>query len=137
MFAPYHHPSPPKIPLPPFAKEAQADEQILAGQPIYLKATGHCAIARMDDIASATVAGVAVRDAATGFTCGYIADGFLDLADWSAVAGSSTLTPGANYYLAGVGTISTVPPAEGFYVEIGQAKNLYSLEVERSNPMRL
>jgi hypothetical protein len=106
----------------------EADSQIAAGQPIYVLGSGHVDLAQADALPQAGYAGLAQADVAATFAASY-AVGLLSLADWSAVAGSQYLTPGAIYYLstAIAGQITTVAPATGYLVVVGRALSVSQL----------
>jgi hypothetical protein len=106
----------------PLGGTAEADSAILAGQPVYVLASGHIDLALADAMPQAGVAGLATAAAAATFAASY-ALGPLGLADWSAVAGTQYLVPGAIYYLSTTvaGTITTIAPAAGYLVVIGRA----------------
>ncbi len=97
----------------------EADDAIRAGQPVYVKATGHVGLAHAETLPQAGYAGIALADTASGFAVTY-GVGVITLADWSVVAGFAALTPGAVYYL-GAGTITPVAPRSGYSVVVGRA----------------
>ena len=115
---------PPGIPGPQGPQGAtgstgEADDIIRAGQPVYVKATGHLGVASSTALPYAGYAGVALADTAVGFAAPY-GVGVVMLTDWTFIAGTATITPGAVYYL-GNGTITTVAPSTGYCVVVGRA----------------
>jgi len=113
---------------------AETDQDLLAGQPVYMKGTGHLGLAQADASGTSTVVGLAVEDKLTGFACPYVFQNKLTLADWTAVIGAATLTIGAIYYLsastAGMLT-TTAPTAVGEYVcRVGMAISTTTLAIE-------
>lgn len=113
---------------------AETDSTCVAGQPLYLKSNGHVDLAQADTIATARVCGLAVTTAAPTTSVDYSADSVVSLTDWSAIAGSSALTPGALYYLSpdSAGLITAIAPtASGQIVAaIGRALTTQKLEIE-------
>lgn len=122
----------------PYSTEAGVD--LLKGNPVYIDGAGRLQKARNDLVIAHQVAGL-MLDAAAAFTSGdYIADGSLELTDWTNIAGVASLTRGAIYYLSNTpGMItSTAPTAVGFYVvQIGRAVSTTKLDIELGQPIRL
>lgn len=114
--------------LPPtqVLPQAETDEEILIGQPVYLKQNGHLALARCTDYPRARVCGVAVENKVDGFSCSYIFNGIVQRDNWN-------LRPGLIYYLDSVlGEITTDSPEnQGYYVvAIGMALTTSILSVQ-------
>ena len=80
--------------------EAETDINVVTGQPLYIKSNAHVALAAADNVDTSRVIGLATEDISSGNTAKYNVDGKLYIADWTAVIGSSLLTPGIDYYLA-------------------------------------
>ena len=99
----------------------RATEPIAAGQPIWVHATGAA-------VAVDHVSGVAVRGAQIGETLKYRTEGFIDLDDWTGIAGQSVLEPGARYFLHPGGQLRAYP-ATDVVAEIGEAHGLRRLNV--------
>ena len=107
---------------------------ITIGMPVYLKADGTV------DKASAAASGTKrvlglVRDAsiAAAANGNVQTDGVLTSADWTDVAGTATLTAGADYYLsATAGQLSaSAPSSAGHYVcYVGMAISTDTLEID-------
>lgn len=114
--------------------EAESDVIIKAGQPVYLKNTGHVGLAKADAPSTSTVAGLASTNSNPGNTCSYFNDSNLTLTDWTEVIGTTTLTVGSIYYLSPTvaGKLTAVAPTiPGQCVaKIGQAINTISLSIE-------
>jgi hypothetical protein len=116
--------------------EVTADGIVLAGQAIYIKSSGHAAVADADvSSTEASVAGIAVSGGG-GITSGpllYRTDGHIYLEDWTDATGSADLTPGAPYYLSTTaGYITSTPPTgDGeWVVKVGRAINARLLDIE-------
>ena len=130
----------PRPAVPESAYTAEADVAILAGQPLYIKPSGHAELARADAAATAAVAGFAVAAAEPGFTVNYVTEGKLTLADWTPLLGSAGLVPGTAYFLDAVaGRITAMAPqAPGLYVvRVGRAASTLTLDIEIEPPVRL
>jgi hypothetical protein len=108
--------------------QGEADSAIARGQPVYVLASGHIGLARADALPQAGYAGLATVSAAATFAASY-ATGVLNLADWTAIAGTSYLVPGALYYVspATAGQISTIAPTAGYLVVVGRALSVSQL----------
>lgn len=113
---------------------AQADPNMSAGQPVYLKSNGHIELARANAIGTSIVAGLLLSDVLSTFAGSYIKDGSLYLADWTAVIGAASLTLGAAYYLDSdlAGRLTSVAPISvgEFVCPVGQAVNTKTLAIE-------
>ena len=121
-----------------YSKEAGDD--LLMGQPVYIDLSSRLQKAESGLVAGYQVAGLMASDA-TALTSGdYVTDGRLEMLDWTAIAGTMDLTPGAIYYLGSTpGTItSTAPTADGYYVvPVGRAQSTTKLDIEIGQPVRL
>jgi hypothetical protein len=119
---------------------AESDDSIVAGQPLYIKATGHAALAAANAGATANAIGFATVDAEPTFSVNYATEGKLTLVDWTTVSGSASLVPGAAYYLStAVGKITSVPPsaAGAYVVRVGRAASSLTLDIEIEPSVRL
>lgn len=120
---------------------AEADSNVVAGQPVYVKANTHVDLAKADAAATCKVAGLATETKSTGHAVKYISDGKQTLADWTAIVGVAALTPGADYYLSKttVGQLTTVAPLTvgEYVVRVGRAVSTTILDVEISEPILL
>jgi hypothetical protein len=118
-----------------------------AGNPLYFKSAGVLDLAQAIDsvppggVHPYQVSGLASFDANTGEQVGLITDGQLSLSDWIFIAGTTTLTVGARYYLsqAAAGMLTdSCPSAPGTTViSVGQAISPSTLEVEITFMVRL
>ena len=79
---------------------AVVDITTLAGQPLYVKSNGHVAIANANLTGANNVVGVATIPQSATFIIKYISNGKITLTDWTLIAGSASLSPGYNYFLA-------------------------------------
>lgn len=110
----------------------------LVGMALYVPSDGSV------DLASASsnpnVVGLAKVDAAPGIG-EYITEGQITRSNWSAVAGTATLSPGAYYYLSPsvAGQITSVAPTTPgqSVVVVGRALTQTTLDVEITPPILL
>ena len=131
---------PPSAPVQPNQKpdgigiELTSDITLVAGQPIFIAATGLLAVA--NSLAMPGI-GVVVADARAGTPVTYVSDGSVSSPDWSVVTGSQHLTPGAIYYLSTDGKLSRAQPTVGLFQQIGIAVSASMLDVEIHPPIQL
>lgn len=115
-------------------ESTETDSNCTIGQPLYLKSNGHVDLAKAEALATARVCGLAISISTATTSADYSADGVVSLADWSAIAGSVALTPGALYYLSPMtaGMITAIAPTEAghFVAAIGRALTTQKLEIE-------
>lgn len=114
---------------------------ISQGQVVFVSSSGSVNLANNTAEATAKAIGV-VEDASIATTASgsILTDGAITVADWTAIAGASTLTAGSVYFLDGVdGMITTIPPtlAGSYVVRIGTAISTTTLEVSISRPIKL
>lgn len=113
---------------------SEADNNVAIGQPLYLKANGHVGLAKADSATTFRVAGLAFTAVASGHAVEYNTNGRLTIPDWTAIAGTASLTPGAYYYLSDLyaGTITAIALTTiGSYVVcIGRATSTVILDLE-------
>ena len=114
---------------------------ISQGQVVFVSSSGKVNLANNAAEATAKAIGV-VEDAsiASRASGSVLTDGTITVADWTAIAGASTLTAGSVYFLDGVdGNITTTPPtlAGSYIVRIGTAISTTTLEVSISRPIKL
>lgn len=121
--------------------ESVADSNVVIGQPLYVKSNGHVDLARGNASPTTGVVGLATQAALSTHVVTYDAEGKLQLADWTAITGTATLTPGAYYYLsdATAGALTAVAPTtSGSYVVcVGKAISTVILDIEISQPILL
>lgn len=104
--------------------EAEANEDLEQGTPVYLKLNGHCAKASASTSALSQVIGCAIAPVEAGFICSYAMGGTVNRDDWSAIALHSLLKVGQIYYLdVNLGRMTNIPPESGYLVVIGRAIN--------------
>lgn len=136
----------PWTPTPPPAdstgdiQEAETDSTVVPGQPLYLKQNGHVDLASAAAIGTARVAGICTKAASTGTSAEYSPDGVVDIADWTAIVGTATLTPGATYFLSTTaGRLSTTAPTESgqVVIAVGTALTTTKLAIEIQLPILL
>jgi len=112
---------------------AETDDDVVAGQPVYVKADTHVGLAANGGAATHQVAGLAIEAAAAGAAVEYRPDGKLQVADWTAITGGALLTPGAYYFLdAAAGTLTTAATATvgEYLVRVGRAITTVTLDIE-------
>lgn len=112
---------------------AETDDNVVAGQAVYVKADTHVGLAANGGAATHQVAGLAIEAKAAGAAVEYRPDGKLQVADWTAITGAAALTPGAYYFLdAAAGTMTTVAPtvAGTYMVRIGRAITTVVFDIE-------
>ena len=118
--------------------EMQAKEAVSAGMAVYCSAGFQVLKAVNDTAAKAEVMGLAKADAALDAYTKVQAEGFFELADWTAVIGSATLTPGTEYFLdATAGLLTSTPPATGYSVLVGRAVKPTMLQLKIGTPIAL
>ncbi len=104
-----------------------------AGQTVYVPASGQVDLADAVDPAKSVVAGLVSTGASSGNSGEYRTGGQLTLSDWTAAAGSATLSAGSVYYSSGTmpGRITTTAPtAEGHtVVVVGRALTTLTLAI--------
>lgn len=119
-------------------QSAEADEAIQAGQPLYLKANGKVGLACAATPLEAQVCGYALSSAVATFAIEFLPSGIASSNDWSAISGSPTLSPGAEYYLSlSPGQISSVAPTTGYIVSVGRALTPTKLAFEIQPTIKL
>lgn len=116
----------------------QADADLLAGQPLRLLANGHLTLAAATVAGHGEIAGLCGADTPSGNGAPYTR-GQITRANWSAIAGSATLTPGAVYYLspAAPGTVTSTPNDDNYLVRVGIATSTDTLQAAIQPPIKL
>jgi hypothetical protein len=121
--------------------EAETDEAVLVGSPVYMKGTGHLGLARAVSGGLATVAGLSTVDRSAGFSVSYLTEGKVSRPNWTAITGSSLLTPGATYFLdpTTAGKLTTIAPTTPgqFVAPVGKATNTTTLDIEIGQTVRM
>ena len=114
---------------------AEAAVDIDAGQAVYITAASVATLASASTLAASYVAGLAAADTLTGVAVNIKRD-TLTLADWTAVTGTTTLTPGSVYYLSNItpGGLTTAAPDTTNHtltrVGIASAADTLSIQIE-------
>jgi len=120
---------------------AEADATIKIGNPIRLKANGHVEPAQANTLSTSHVVGIAITDTEPTYTCKYLSEGQVNRTDWTDIAGSANLTPGATYFLSTsqAGKITTIAPStqSQYVVRVGRAIDVLTLDVEIEWPILL
>lgn len=124
-----------------FSLSAVVDADVEIGTPVRMKANEHLALAQADDVTTTYVTGLATANTLTTFTGTYTSDGQVTRSDWTSIAGTALLTPGATYFLsaATAGMITATAPSTEteFVVRVGRAINITTLDVEIDWPISL
>lgn len=126
--------------ITPLDIESIAGETLYTGQPVYVnQSNARLYRARAAFEVSSRVCGFCKTDVTLGNSVGIAPAGRLELSDWSIpLGGTSLLTPGAIYYLAGVnGQIIVIPPATGFTIQVGVAVTTTILDIDIKTRVRL
>lgn len=120
---------------------AEFDSTTLKGMALYVPSDGHVELAQANGLSTSDVIGLANEDVSASTSGTYITEGALDRDDWTSVAGTEFLTPGAVYYLdpstAGMITATAPTTAGQTVVEIGRASTSTQLDIEISTPILL
>ena len=121
------------------AFELETVDTLVPGNPVYIDGSGRLQLASYDTVATAQVAGLATQSAGPLTSGSYVTDDIVEMLDWTAIAGTHDLVPGAIYYLGLAGTITTTAPtADGYYVvKIGRAQSVSKLDIEIGPVIRL
>jgi hypothetical protein len=112
----------------------EADENILQGQPLYVKNNGHVALGKAV-LGYNKFAGLAHANTNSGISAKYQPSGLFTMSDWTSVIGVISLTPGETYYLsdANFGEMTSNPSTlSGFCVKIGIALNTTTIEINNN-----
>lgn len=116
------------------------DSTTAAGQAVYITTGGNTELADASALATSFVMGLAGETVTAGSNGYFITDGQISLDDWTDVTGSTTLVPGATYYLdttAGMLT-TTAPTTPGeTVVAVGKALTALTLDIEIAQPILL
>jgi len=119
--------------VPESRYELTANETINVGQPVYVSAADTVNLADADTLNTSHVLGLAVTDATANSNVIVMADGSVERSDWTAIAGTANLVPGAVYYLSTTAGYLTVTPPTGdgdHVVRCGVAVNLTTIDIE-------
>ena len=128
--------------------ESASGVTLNAGDAVYIDSAGKLNLASGGATASKYPIGF-VRGQTDGTTSNIAAgsqvevqtDGIFTISDWTAVLGSSTLSPGTKYYLssATAGNITATAPSSSnhFIVPIGRAISTTSMYIEVGEPIKL
>jgi hypothetical protein len=125
------------IPLTSFS--AESDDEVILGQPVYLKSNMHVALAQANSAAPSKMDGLVVVGASPTFAAKYISEGQVTRQDWTPITGTEQLTPGATYFLsaAEAGKLTTTAPTTGYIARVGKAQSSISLDIEIAQTIRL
>jgi hypothetical protein len=109
------------------------DDATLVGSPVRQKAGGTVGLAAATSRGVARVVGLCLEAKAIGFAVRVVLRGVVERTDWTAVAGTATLTPGLPYWLdTTAGKITTVAPTSStdIVARIGRAISTTKLDVQ-------
>jgi hypothetical protein len=113
--------------------ELEAAETINVGQPVYVSGDNLVSLADASALATSHVLGFATTDATANQNVTVYSDGSVERADWTSIAGTANLVPGAVYYLSTTAGQITVTPPTGdgdHVVRCGSALNTTVLDIE-------
>lgn len=117
------------------------DSTTAKGMVVYVSSNGHVDLALADDYSTAGVVGFCNAAVSADNVGEYVTEGPMDLDDWTAVAGTASLSPGAVYFLdeANAGMITTSAPEDGgeCVTVVGRATTENSLDIEIATPILL
>lgn len=118
---------------------AEAVVTLVAGEAVYVNGTAKADKSKADAGGTKRCRGLVSTGAAAGFAATIRSHGSLTLADWTAIAGSATLTPNAPYYVsaATAGAITSTPPTSGWITRVGTALSTTVLDVNPEPPIKL
>jgi hypothetical protein len=139
----YYVPNEPVLPVVPELEylSAEAGATIIIGNPLYLTGGGLVNPAQANASGTTQVVGLSLADVAAGIGCSYITEGQVERSDWTQVAGTANLSPGATYFLdpSTAGRITTTAPttAGQYVVRIGRAVDTVTLDIEIELPILL
>ena len=119
---------------------AEAAVNVSAGQAVYITAASLAALASATTLVASHVAGLVAADTVSGVAAEIKRD-TLTLADWTAVTGTTNLTPGAVYYLSTTtpGALTTTAPdsTDNVLVRVGVASAADTLSIQIGTPIIL
>lgn len=102
------------------------------GQVVYIDgADSEAKLAAYNGVAEA--AGFLTESATSGASVTIQTEGEIELSDWTAIIGTTNLTPGATYYLSTGGLMTATPPA-GTIVVLGRAMTPTRFDIEINLP---
>jgi len=109
--------------------------------PVYVSGDGRVDLSDASSPATTNgTVGLAIQDAMASGTGFYIADGQLNLPDWTDATGSASLIPGATYYLSTTpGLLTVTPPSQvgELVLRVGTATTTSVLDIEISQSILL
>ena len=118
--------------------EMVAKEALLSGMAVYCSAGFQIMKAKADDDARAEVLGLVATAAALDASVQVQTDGVIELADWTGVIGTTSLTAGADYFVdTTAGQLTATVPSSGNLVCIGRAIAPQKLEISIQRPIKL
>lgn len=124
----------------PEQQQAEADNSIQTGQPLYIKSNGHADLASAAAIGTAGVCGLALINAIATTSVAYSPDAVLELADWTLITGAVYLTTGAVYFLSPIaGKLTATAPTElgQIVLVVGNALSSTKFSIEIQQPFLL
>jgi hypothetical protein len=109
------------------------DQTVVAGQPVYVSGDSTVNLANAGNSSTAQVLGLVSVGASANTTATVLSEGSVNLSDWTAIAGTTNLTPGSLYYLSTTfGHITTTAPSAptDTVVKIGLAVSTSKIDIE-------
>lgn len=113
--------------------EVTANETVLVGQPVYVSGNNTINLADATSVNTSDAVGLVLLGATANETATVLTEGSIDQADWTAVTGSASLSPGSIYFLdIAAGKMSTSPPAAAgqVVVKMGTAISITKIDIE-------
>lgn len=121
--------------------DAEADEPVTVGTPLYMPATGHVANAQANTLSHAHLLGLSINEVTATLTCQYLTEGQVTRSDWTPITGVADLSPGVVYYLdaAAPGRLTQTAPTNvgQLVVRAGRAVSARSFDIEIDLPILL
>jgi len=116
----------------------ETDDNVLIGQPVYIKNTGHAGLAQAI-FPTQNCIGLVNTSVNAGIITGILNNTVLTLSDWTNVIGSELLSPGVLYFLDpnNSGMLTSTVPSIGYNVIIGEALTANTLQINIEDPCLL
>jgi hypothetical protein len=122
------------------AKQNDNASPITIGQVVYIKTNSNIDLAQANTIATTKALGLVFDPSIAASATGNIqTDGVISSADWTAVVGAASLTPGALYFLSNSasGQMTSTAPTSGFRLPVGKAISATDFEISFGEIVRL
>lgn len=111
------------------------------GQPVYLNSSGVAILGRANAASTSLIAGLAGEDVGASGSGELLASGLITLADWTSIAGTTSLAEESEYFLSPstAGIITTTKPTTVGQVvaSLGRPVNSTTLNILLAQPILL